>query len=121
MITEIGKFLRVLRISNDEAAKDMAEKLKVSASYLSAVELGKRQIPASWEDIIIKKYNLNESDKEKLKLAIKNSTPTKTTINLTYTDEQQKELIMKVAEGKLNKETIEKLCEIIKLDGKEGK
>ena len=44
MITPIGKFLRKLRIDTGEILKDMAEKLHVSPSFLSAVENGKKKI-----------------------------------------------------------------------------
>lgn len=43
MITPIGKFLRKLRIDTGEILKDMAEKLHVSPSFLSAVENGKKK------------------------------------------------------------------------------
>ena len=42
MITPFGKYLRKLRIDHDEKLKDMAAKLGVTGSYLSAVEIGKR-------------------------------------------------------------------------------
>lgn len=44
-LTEFGKFSRKLRIDNGELLKDMAIKLNVTVSYLSAVEIGKRNIP----------------------------------------------------------------------------
>ncbi|MDD3947051.1 MAG: helix-turn-helix transcriptional regulator, partial [Clostridia bacterium] len=40
MVTEFGKFLRVLRIQNNDTARQMAEKLNLSPSYLSAIETG---------------------------------------------------------------------------------
>ena len=36
----LGKFLRKLRIDHDEYLKDMAQKLNISISYLSAIENG---------------------------------------------------------------------------------
>ena len=42
MLTSLGKFLRKLRIDNNELLKDMAQKLNVSVSFLSAVENGKK-------------------------------------------------------------------------------
>ena len=48
MITPIGKFLRKLRIDTGEILKDMAEKLHVSPSFLSAVENGKKKMPSTW-------------------------------------------------------------------------
>ena len=38
MLTNFGKALRKLRIDNNELLKDMALKLEVTVSYLSAVE-----------------------------------------------------------------------------------
>ena len=46
MITEFGKELRKLRIDRGEILKTMAEKINVTSSYLSAIECGKRNIPA---------------------------------------------------------------------------
>lgn len=48
MLTPFGKFLRKLRIDQGELLKDMAEKLQVTASYLSAVEVGKKAVPSAW-------------------------------------------------------------------------
>ena len=45
MLTSIGKFFRKLRIDEGEILKDMAEKLGVSVSFLSAVENGKKRMP----------------------------------------------------------------------------
>ena len=42
MLTALGRFLRKIRIDRNELLKDMADKLEVSASFLSAVENGKR-------------------------------------------------------------------------------
>ena len=42
MITSLGRFLRKLRIDQGEILKDMADKLGVSVSFLSAVENGKK-------------------------------------------------------------------------------
>ena len=45
MITNFGKFLRKLRIDNNEFLKDMAARLGVTVAYLSAIEHGKRDVP----------------------------------------------------------------------------
>ena len=37
MLTKFGKELRKIRIEHDEILKDMADKLNVTAAYLSAV------------------------------------------------------------------------------------
>lgn len=45
MLTEVGKFLRKVRIDHDEILKDMATKLGVSVSFLSVVENERKNIP----------------------------------------------------------------------------
>ncbi len=62
MITEFGKALRTLRIEHDEILKDMADRLGVTASFLSAVEIGKKNVPASWIPRISEMYGLSEHE-----------------------------------------------------------
>lgn len=59
MLTNFGKALRKLRIDNDELLKDMASKLGVTVSYLSAVENGKRDVPSAWLDLLRENYDLS--------------------------------------------------------------
>lgn len=59
MLTEFGKALRIIRIGAQELLKDMADRLNVSSAYLSAVETGKRRIPADWVEKIIAAYSLS--------------------------------------------------------------
>ena len=65
-LTELGKFLRKLRIDNGELLKDMAIKLNVTPSFLSMVETGRRNIPKKWEEDIEKIYSLSLKQKEEL-------------------------------------------------------
>ena len=60
MLTSLGKFLRKIRIDNDEYLKDMADKLDVTVSFLSAVENGKKKMPSSWNRKICSLYSLND-------------------------------------------------------------
>ena len=73
MLTEFGSILRKLRIDRRELLKDMAEKLGVSSAYLSAVETGKRKVPAGWETRIAEIYGLSKEQKEELTLASERS------------------------------------------------
>lgn len=70
MVTPFGIFLRKLRLDNNEVMIDMAEKLDVSISFLSAVELDKKNIPYSWFERICKLYDLNDRQKKELSEAI---------------------------------------------------
>jgi len=71
MLTAFGKFCRKLRIDSGELLRDMAEDvLDVTASYLSAVEIGKRTVPKKWIGILVDHYNLNEDQKVELQKAV---------------------------------------------------
>lgn len=96
MLTSFGKFTRKLRIDNGELLKDMAEKLEVTTSYLSAVEVGKRNVPASWEEKIIKFYNLNDEMTEELQDTIYNSQKV-IKLNLDNYKNNDKELMLAFA------------------------
>ena len=70
MLTSIGKFLRKLRIDQGEILKDMADKLEVTVSFLSAVENGKKKMPSAWNKKICVYYNLDAQQKESFTRAI---------------------------------------------------
>jgi len=70
MLTSIGKFLRKLRVDHGEILKDMAEKLDVTVSFLSAVENGKKHMPATWNSKICALYDLNEVQQKEFTTAI---------------------------------------------------
>jgi transcriptional regulator with XRE-family HTH domain len=57
--TSAGRFLKKLRVDNNETAVIMAGKLGVTASFLSAVECGKREFPVRWLDEISSLYGLS--------------------------------------------------------------
>lgn len=73
MITEFGKFLRNLRQSHAELLKDMAETLGVSAAFLSAVEAGKKSIPATLVEQLAESYELPPKQVLLLKQAVDTS------------------------------------------------
>lgn len=70
MLTSLGKFLRKLRIDNGEILKDMAEKLNVTVSFLSAVENGKKRMPPTWNTRICSLYALDNQQQSELSAAI---------------------------------------------------
>lgn len=69
MATKFGKELRKLRIDEDVTIHDMAKKLNISISYLSAIEAGKRKIPDGMTEKIISYYHLNKERGEELRMA----------------------------------------------------
>lgn len=66
MRSELGKFLMVLRLQNNEQLKDMANKIKYDASYLSTIEHGHNIPQRKFVDDIIAKYNLSDDKKIEL-------------------------------------------------------
>lgn len=62
-MTEIAKFLRKLRIDNEQSLGDMADKIGLSAAYLSAIENSKRTAPESMKDSLFREYSLSEEQK----------------------------------------------------------
>ncbi len=63
MITELGKFLRKLRIDHGEILYNMATKLGVSISFLSSVETGKKNMPSEWIDKLSVLYSLSDDQR----------------------------------------------------------
>ena len=95
-LTEFGKFTRKLRIEKGELLKDMAEKLDVTVSYLSAVEVGKRNIPEKWEKKLVDAYQLNENESENLRDSIHYSKKD-VKINVEKLDREDKDLVLLLA------------------------
>lgn len=66
MTTELGKFLKKLRIDNDELLKDMADKLGLASSTLSSIEAGRRKPPKGFTDKVAALYRLDTAQTEQL-------------------------------------------------------
>ncbi len=71
MLTVLGKFLRDIRIKNDEILYDMSIKLGVSPSTLSSVECGKIKMPIKWCEKICHLYQLDSKQADYLKTIVK--------------------------------------------------
>lgn len=69
MATALGKLLRKLRIEHDEYLRDMAGRLNITSSYLSAIENGKRRMPMDYIGKIGEIYGLGEEDLAQLQEA----------------------------------------------------
>jgi transcriptional regulator with XRE-family HTH domain len=69
MITAIGKELRKLRIDHNERLLDMAERLGKSASFLSAIEVGKKNPPSGFEEAVAQVYRLSGAIADRLRAA----------------------------------------------------
>lgn len=113
MLSSFGKFTRKLRIEKSQLLKEMAESLAVTTSYLSAVEMGKRNVPEAWRDILIKEYELNENEVQEMDEAIYNSQRI-LKLKLNTYNEDDKNLILSFAR-KFDELEVEKKDHIRKL------
>ena len=118
MLTEFGKVMRIIRINTGDSMRDMAAKIGMSATYLSAIETGKRNIPANMEELLFTNYNFSDKDKKKIKDSIESSAA-QVKINLTEMADKKKKLIYKLSKGNIDEETLDRLCEIISEKEKE--
>lgn len=96
MLSPFGKLVRKLRIDNGELLKEMAEKLDVTPAYLSAVEVGKRNVPTGWTKRISEIYDLNSDRSKELQDAAKNS-QLKLKMELNNFEESDKDLVLAFA------------------------
>lgn len=109
-ITEYGKVLRIIRMNSGELLKDMASKLDVTSSYLSAIENGKRNIPQEFTEKIIAIYNLDTKTKVDLELAETKSTDC-IKLNLKNASAEQQDLAFAFAKRlkRLDKKAINEI------------
>lgn len=114
MVTEFGKYLRKLRVDRNEVLKDMALKLKVSPSFLSAVEIGKKKIPAGFIERIATLYNLPEEERGALEDIEKDSVPS-VKINLLGSGSTQRKVALTFARcfGTLSDGTAQQIINIL--------
>lgn len=71
--TSFGEFVRILRVKHHEVMGDMANRLGASLPFLSAVENGKKNVPAEWVGKITEHYGLTEQEQERLKETVEES------------------------------------------------
>lgn len=114
MLTEFGKICRKIRIDNNELLADMAKKLNVTASFLSAVENGRKSAPKEWLNAITESYELKKREQEELSRAIDNSV-TQVKISLQDKENKDKDLVLAFARqfDNLKSEDKEKIFKIL--------
>lgn len=118
MITEFGKALRKLRIERNEVLKDMADKLQMTSSYLSAIECGKRNIPSDFISRIVDIYQLNKEEIHILHEARDNSID-RIEITLSGNLGQKRDLALQFARkfDDLDNETTKTILNFLKKQG----
>ena len=66
MLTPLGMFLRKLRLDNDQLLRDMAERLDMPSSTLSAIETGRRKPPQGFAEKVGRAYALADELEQSL-------------------------------------------------------
>lgn len=66
-MTNMGAFMKALRVKNEESQMNMAQKLGVSCTYLSLIENGNRRFPSRIMKRFCHKYKFKKSEIEKIK------------------------------------------------------
>lgn len=120
MLTDFGRFLRKLRIDSGELIKDMAAKLNVTASYLSAVETGKRNIPDTWVHEIANQYGLDQESEHALSEAASRSAKTiKLELENVPGSKRETAILFAREFGSMDDETVAQIRELLKQRAKE--
>lgn len=113
--TELSKYLKILRVQNNETQSDMAKSIGITAAYLSSIEAGKRTLPIDFEDKIINLYHLDDQEKKAFADSIRLSNQEiRMVVNLSNNyNSGKKDVIKHIAEEEISEEVIEKLREIL--------
>jgi HTH-type transcriptional regulator, competence development regulator len=73
VVTEVGRFLRKLRIDSNEVLYDMAKKLGCTSAFISSLELGKRPVPLEFQRKVVEVYSLNAVQQEEFQKVVEQS------------------------------------------------
>ena len=121
MITEFGKSLRKLRIDHGEILLDMAKKLNVTPSFLSAVEVGKKNAPSNWPGLISELYSLSADERQQLEQAAADSVVS-VKLNLSQIEQPQRNAALVFARNfdTLSTEDANTLLEFLKSKSEGG-
>lgn len=112
--TKFGEFVRILRIRHHEVMGDMAEKLGVKLPFLSAVENGKKNVPADWVDKLTMLYSLTAAERSELETAIQESR-TQFKLNLGNAGITQRKAALQFARSfeNMDDETASRILELL--------
>lgn len=113
--TSFGDYLKSLRAKYHEVMGDSAKLFGVSLPFMSAVENGKKKVPAGWYEILVEHYQLIGDEQKKLQEAIEQSC-TQIKINLDRSHSYQREMAIQFQRSfdNIDEEAAEKIMDILK-------
>ena len=113
-LTEYGKFIRKIRKDRGDTLLGMSKKMDVTISFLSALEVGKKQVPIEYADKISQIYNLTPEENIELTDAIGASNAN---MNLDFTkmsqDRAQTSVWFARKINKLSQKSLEELRKLL--------
>ena len=112
-LKEIVNFLTSFRNEIGESLRTMAAKLDISATYLSAIENNKRNIPNDFLEKFMSVYDIDEDTKKQLEKAILLSS-SNLKVDVTNDSVTKKELLYSIANSEIDETTLERLSAILK-------
>jgi len=114
LVTAFGKELRKMRIDAGEVLKDMAFKLGITSSYLSAIEVGKRTVSDKLLKKIHEAYGLSEEKMSILTDAVEQDKP-RIEFNLKNATQAQRSTVLAFARTfhELDQDTLEKIQKLL--------
>ena len=112
--TKLGDLLKNFRIENGMLLKEMAGKLHVESSLLSAVECGKKKFPNVWYERFEKNLGFNDEQMKNLKEAV---AETSKTLELNFTNSNSVNQRLAVCFARnfdyIDENTAKKICNIL--------
>lgn len=96
MVSNFGKCVRRIRDKQNDSLRQMAIKLGISAAFLSAMEVGRKQIPIEYAEKIKEIYDLSEEEKNELEDSIY-ETNERVPLELAAMNEAQKDVSLMFA------------------------
>jgi len=122
VVTEVGRFLRKLRIDANEVLYDMAQKLECTSAFISSLELGKRPVPAEFQQKVTKVYSLTAEQQTEFQHAVDQSTHS-VTITLDELDNSTRDLALVFARRlkTMEEKEAERMLKFLRENGEENK
>jgi len=96
MLTNFGKELRKLRIEHMVTLGELGDAISLSAAFISALETGKKPVPANFIEKVANELKLSQTEIQNLRLAAARQT-TEVTLPLTGKSDRAKELVVAFA------------------------
>lgn len=114
MLTDFGLEVRKLRLDRRMRLKEMAEKLGMTSAFLSAVETGRKSVPAGLAEKIAKLMELDEISAARLRRAAAKSIRS-IRLDMSQSDEEAQELAVTFARKfpSMNKDEVQRLMKAL--------